>query len=176
MLKSNKSKLRWVGVVVFGIMFMGLQVFVVDAARAEQSQMDILVDLFGDAFVSADEVAAAIEQGFVVDIFAGPTDQNLVFTPVKPCRIHDSRKSCPVCDVFSPGNSREFYVYGTSDIANQGGNPAGCSSPQCDGGTAIGHRLVCRISCQCCRAACQFCQLRWSGAKHCQRCNDKMLL
>ena len=53
-----------------------------------------------------------------------------MFTPVKPCRIHDSRKSCPVCGVYNTGNSREFYVYGTSDIANQGGNPAGCSSPQ----------------------------------------------
>ena len=94
MLKSNKSKLRWVGVIVFGIMFIGLQVFVVDAARAEQSQMDVLVDLFGDEFISADEVAAAIEQGLVDDISAGPNDEDLVFTPVKPCRIYDSRKTC----------------------------------------------------------------------------------
>ena len=130
MLKSNKSKLRWVGVIVCGIMFMGLQVFVVDGARAEQSQMDILVDLFGDEFVSADEVAAAIEQGLIGEISAGPNDEDLVFTPVKPCRIFDSRKTCPSCGVFNPGDSREFYVYGTTDIANQGGNAAGCSSPQ----------------------------------------------
>ena len=120
MLKSNKSKLRWVGVIVLGIMFMGLQVLVVDVVWAEQSQTDVLIDLFGDEFVSADEVAAAIEQELIGEISAGPNDEDLVFTPVKPCRIHDSRKSCPVCGVFNPGNSREFYVYGTSDIANQG--------------------------------------------------------
>ena len=130
MLKSNKSKSRWVGVIVLGLMLIGLQVFVVDGVRAEQSQMDVLVNLFGDEFISADEVAAAIEQGLVDDISAGPTDQDLVFTPVKPCRIHDSRKSCPVCGVFNPGDSREFYVYGTTVIANQGGNPSGCPAPQ----------------------------------------------
>jgi hypothetical protein len=130
MLKSNKSKLRWVYVIVCGMMFVGLQVFVVDGARAKDSQTDILVDLFGDEFISADEVAAAIEQGLISEISAGPNDEDLVFTPVKPCRIHDSRKSCPVCGVYNPGNSREFYVYGTSDIANQGGNPSGCPAPQ----------------------------------------------
>ena len=92
MLKINQSKLRGVGVIVLGIMFMGLQVFVVDAVRAEQSQMDVLVELFGDKFVSADEVAAAIAQGLIGEISAGPNDADLVFTPVKPCRIYDSRK------------------------------------------------------------------------------------
>jgi hypothetical protein len=130
MLKSNKSKLRWVGVIVLGIMFIGLQGFVVDDVRAEQSQMDVLVDLFGNEFVSADAVAAAVEQGLVGDVSAGPNDEDLVFTPVKPCRIYDSRKTCSSCGVFNPGNCRELYVWGTSDIANQGGNAAGCSSPQ----------------------------------------------
>ena len=111
MLKNNQSKLRWVGVIVCGIMFIGLQVFIVDGVRAEQSQMDILVDLFGDEFVSADEVAAAIEQGLVGDISAGPNDQDLVFTPVKPCRIHDSRKSCPVCGVFNPEVTAASFMY-----------------------------------------------------------------
>ena len=92
--------------------------------------MDVLVDLFGDQFVSADEVAAAIEQGLIDEISAGPNDADLVFTPVKPCRIYDSRKTCAICGVFNPGNSREFYVYGTSDIANQGGNSGGCAAPQ----------------------------------------------
>ena len=109
---------------------MGLQIFTAYGVRAEQSQMDVLVDLFGDESVSADEVAAAIEQGLIGEISAGPNDEDLVFTPVKPCRIFDSRKTCPSCGVFNPGNSREFYVYGTTDIANQGGNAAGCSSPQ----------------------------------------------
>ena len=130
MLKSNKSKLRWIGVIVLGIMFMGLQVFVVDGVRAEQSQTDVLVDLFGDEFISADEVATTIEQGLVDDISAGPNDEDLVFTPVKPCRIFDSRKTCSACGVFTPGARREFYVYGTTVIANQGGKAAGCTSPR----------------------------------------------
>ena len=130
MLKSSKSKLRWIGVIVCGVMFMGLQFFVVDGVRAEQSQMDVLVDLFGEEFVSADEVAAAIEQGLVGDISAGPNDEDLVFTPVKPCRISDSRKTCSACGVFTPGARREFYVHGTIDIIDQGGNPAGCPSPR----------------------------------------------
>ena len=130
MLKNNKSKSRWFGVIVCCIILMGLHFFIVDGVRAEQSQMDVLVDLFGDEFISADEVAVAIEQGLVGDISAGPNDEDLVFTPVKPCRIYDSRKTCSSCGVFNPGNRREFYVWGTSDIANQGGNPAGCSSPQ----------------------------------------------
>ena len=53
-----------------------------------------------------------------------------MFTPVKPCRIFDSRKTCSSCGVFTPGARREFYVYGTAVIANQGGNAAGCASPQ----------------------------------------------
>ena len=125
-----KSKSRWVGIMVLGIMIVGAQAFVIDDVRAEPSQTDVLVDLFGNEFVTADEVAAAIEQGLVGDISAGPNDEDLVFTPVKPCRIYDSRKTCPSCGVFNPADSREFYVFGTSDIANQGGNPAGCSSPQ----------------------------------------------
>jgi hypothetical protein len=93
MVKSNKSKLRWVGVIVSGIMFMGLQAFLPGQVGAQ-------------------------------------ADQDLVFTPVEPCRIFDSRETCSSCGVFNPGDSQELYVYGTTVIANQGGNPAGCSSPQ----------------------------------------------
>ena len=152
-----KSKLRWVGITILAILVVGGQGFVIGDVKAELSQTDVLVDLFGDAFVSADEVAAAIAQGLVEEISAGPNDADLVFTPVKPCRDHDSRKACSICGVFNPGNSREFYVYGTSDIQSgrqfwrlsRAARRAGGGSHQCDGRTAIGHRVVCRISCQC---------------------------
>ena len=87
-----KSKFKWIGIILIGVMLFGAQTFLADEVRAQ--------------------------------------DEDLVFTPVEPCRIFDSRKTCPSCGVFNPGNSREFYVYGTTDIANQGGNAAGCSSPQ----------------------------------------------
>jgi hypothetical protein len=53
-----------------------------------------------------------------------------VFTPVTPCRIVDTRNPGPVSGAFAPGESREFFVYGTTEIADQGGNPAGCPSPR----------------------------------------------
>jgi hypothetical protein len=66
-------------------------------------------------------------QAFVADVARAQDD--LVFTPVEPCRIVDTRIPGPVSGMFSPGDRREFAVYGTTDIANQGGNPAGCPSP-----------------------------------------------
>jgi hypothetical protein len=54
-------------------------------------------------------------------------DKDYVYTPVPPCRILDTRI---VGGAFSPGVSREYYVYGGFDISSQGGNPAGCFSPR----------------------------------------------
>jgi hypothetical protein len=121
---------KWLYIILIGVMLLGMQAFLPDQVMAEESQSNVLIDLFGDEFVSADEVASAMDAGTDGEIIAGPNDEDLVFTPVKPCRIFDSRKTCPSCGVFNPGNSRELYVYGTTDIANQGGNAAGCSSPQ----------------------------------------------
>ena len=121
---------KWLYIILIGMMLVGAQALVSDEVRAEESQSNVLIDLFGDEFISADEVASAMDAGTDGEIIAGPNDEDLVFTPVKPCRIFDSRKTCPSCGVFNPGNSRELYVFGTTDIANQGGNAAGCSSPQ----------------------------------------------
>ena len=53
---------------------------------------------------------------------------DLGYTPVTPCRIVDTRIGGG--GVFSPGQSREFFVYGPSaNIAPQGGDPAGCPAP-----------------------------------------------
>lgn len=69
-------------------------------------------------------------QTFVADEARAQADEDLVFTPVDPCRIVDTRIPGPVSGVFSPGEQREFYVYGTTEISGQGGNPAGCAAPQ----------------------------------------------
>ena len=69
-------------------------------------------------------------QVFVADEVKAQADEDLVFTPVTPCRIVDTRKPGPVSGAFSPGERVEFYVYGTTDISTQGGNPAGCPAPR----------------------------------------------
>jgi len=72
------------------------------------------------AFYSADSMA---------DPFAlGDTDKDFVYTPVKPCRIVDTRE---VGGKIPSGGSRGFYVYGSgAQMSAQGGNPAGCTSPR----------------------------------------------
>jgi hypothetical protein len=50
---------------------------------------------------------------------------NLVYTPVTPCRIVDTRSAG---GAIPPGGIRSYNVWG--DVASQGGNPAGCPSPK----------------------------------------------
>jgi hypothetical protein len=68
-------------------------------------------------------------QVFLADEVRAQADEDLVFTPVEPCRIVDTRNPGPVSGEFSPGERREFSVYGTTEISGQGGNPAGCPAP-----------------------------------------------
>ncbi len=61
-------------------------------------------------------------------IHANAAETNLSFTPVTPCRIVDTRVGGG--GAFSPGQIREYYVYGSSaEMTPQGGNSAGCISP-----------------------------------------------
>jgi hypothetical protein len=71
-------------------------------------------------FYSADSMA---------DPFSlGDHDKDFVYTPVKPCRIVDTREAG---GKITSGSSRGFYVYGTGiQMSAQGGNSAGCSSPR----------------------------------------------
>ena len=71
-------------------------------------------------FYSADSMA---------DPFAlGDSDNDFVYTAVKPCRIVDTRIAG---GKISSGGSRGFYVYGSgSHMSPQGGNSAGCTSPK----------------------------------------------
>ena len=69
---------------------------------------------------------------FGVPVFVGDAvwaQDDLVFTAVRPCRIVDTRKPGPVSGVFDPGETRDFFVFGTTAISDQGGNTAGCPSP-----------------------------------------------
>jgi hypothetical protein len=54
-----------------------------------------------------------------------PYEGDLLYTPVTPCRIVDTRR---VGGAMPPGSIRSFNVRGA--VASQGGNPAGCPSPE----------------------------------------------
>jgi hypothetical protein len=56
----------------------------------------------------------------------GDSAADLVYTPVAPCRIVDTRLSG---GVLGAGGQRSFIVTGSSGFAGQGGNPAGCGVP-----------------------------------------------
>ena len=54
-------------------------------------------------------------------------DGDLLFTPVTPCRIVDTRNAGGMIGAYS---GRDFYVYGSAaTISAQGGNAAGCPTP-----------------------------------------------
>jgi hypothetical protein len=56
----------------------------------------------------------------------GDTDKDLVYTPINPCRIIDTRKAG---GPIGSNSYRTFYVRG-ANLSAQGGNPAGCISPR----------------------------------------------
>jgi hypothetical protein len=55
-------------------------------------------------------------------------DDDLLYTPVTPCRIIDTRKTS--AGIIGASTQRDFNVFGSSATINdQGGNPTGCPSP-----------------------------------------------
>jgi hypothetical protein len=107
-----KSKFAWFIIVVFGVILFGMPaVYAADGAVDEEYYEDD--DYDAD---SSDPIYSL-----------GDTDKDLVYTPVKPCRIVDTRKAG---GKISSGDSRAFYVYGGgAQMIGQGGNPAGCKAP-----------------------------------------------
>ena len=56
-----------------------------------------------------------------------PAVEDLLYTPVTPCRIVDTRKSG---GIINAATQRDFHVYGSGGtISAQGGTSAGCPSP-----------------------------------------------
>jgi hypothetical protein len=56
----------------------------------------------------------------------GDRNADLVYTPVEPCRIIDTRLAG---GPLAAGSQRNFYVAGTLGFSGQGGNPTGCGLP-----------------------------------------------
>jgi hypothetical protein len=108
--QNMKIKINWVFILVIGVMFIGTLAFVPAVVRADQSD--------GGEY-------GLVEDGAIGDIV--PTKTNTTVDLVTPCRILDTRN---VGGYFSPGQRREYYVYGGIDVSSQGGNFAGCPAPR----------------------------------------------
>jgi hypothetical protein len=61
----------------------------------------------------------------------GESKKDLVYTPLEPCRLFDTRFSASGAPLAagSPGLSQAFTVAGASGFEAQGGNPGGCGVP-----------------------------------------------
>jgi hypothetical protein len=60
--------------------------------------------------------------------FTDMSNMNLVYTPVTPCKIVDTRNTPQ--GIIDASTERDFHVYGgAGTIGSQGGNPSGCPSP-----------------------------------------------
>lgn len=63
----------------------------------------------------------------IAPVSVGDITSDLVYSPVPPCRIYDTR----VVGGAYGNSSRNYQVWGNgATIGGQGGNPAGCSAPQ----------------------------------------------
>jgi hypothetical protein len=57
----------------------------------------------------------------------GDTRADLLYTPVVPCRVFDTRLTAQ--GPLTPGVPRDFLVAGTADFLDQGGTDGGCGVP-----------------------------------------------
>ncbi len=59
----------------------------------------------------------------------GDSSTNLLYTPVTPCRVFDTRNS--VAGILAGDTQRKFFIAGegTTRFTNQGGNSGGCGIP-----------------------------------------------
>ena len=57
----------------------------------------------------------------------GDTGADLIYTPVSPCRIIDTREAG---GPIAGGDTRNFVVVGTTGFGSQGGHTGGCGIPE----------------------------------------------
>jgi hypothetical protein len=75
----------------------------------------------------------ALREGDLSLLASTTTSRNLVYTPVDPCRVLDTRSSAG--GILAPGTAQAFLVAGTADLSAQGGSATGCGVPL--GATAV---------------------------------------
>jgi hypothetical protein len=78
------------------------------------------------------EARAAAGRG-ITPLALGDTSKQMLYTPVPPCRLIDTRQAG---GPLAAGSGRDFRVSGTG-LQTQGGNPAGCNVPHGPATSAI---------------------------------------
>lgn len=111
-----KTRTIWIFLFAVAVMFIGALAFGPTSVWAESNE-----EAGGEWGLAEDEAGAEdleVKTNTTVDL-------------VTPCRILDTRI---VGGFFSPGQRREYYVYGPGagavGMIQQGGNPAGCPAPR----------------------------------------------
>jgi hypothetical protein len=83
-----------------------------------------LRDVVSGALVRTD---VAVSPKLIHTKSLGDTTDDLVYTPVVPCRIVDTRSGGG--GVFLPGNQRDWLAFSPSGFASQGGSATNCGIP-----------------------------------------------
>ena len=81
--------------------------------------------------LSLEQLASLAQQGADADIplALGSVTSDLVYTPVTPCRVFDSRVSAGGPGPIAANTQRNVYVVGTLNFPTQGGVAGGCGVP-----------------------------------------------
>jgi len=79
------------------------------------------------ALADGEEVQATVAPSLVTAASLGSATSDLLFVPLPPCRIIDTRKTS--AGKLQPGVVRDFQVSGVTEFDPQGGNLGGCGVP-----------------------------------------------
>ncbi len=100
------------------------------AAMSDEQVRDLLAGKNLSVALPAHRQVVAIVGGRLQTIVAkdiGDSTSDLLFVPVQPCRIIDTRLAG---GPLAAGVQRDFQVTGSASLAAQGGNSSGCGIPQ----------------------------------------------
>jgi hypothetical protein len=102
----------------------------IDAVLAADSYAAVGRILVGASTSTVSELAASGELSVTAPLDVGdPPLSDLIYTPVPPCRVADTRGAPG--GIIVAGTARPFRVYGNpTEMSAQGGNPAGCAPPR----------------------------------------------
>lgn len=100
------------------------------AAMSDEQRRDLLAGKDLSVALPAHQRVVTIAGGHLQTIVAkaiGDSTSDLLFVPVQPCRVIDTRLAG---GPLAANVERDFRVTGSASLASQGGNASGCGIPQ----------------------------------------------